>query len=294
MRKVPWLLQQHLNGAVTTCCYLLKITTKDGRIFGATSLDQSLIYDGVRYGASNGLDVSTIITDAKLSANNGEAKILTAKAGGLTLNMAINGHLDDATWLLMLVNWVDLKQGHIIIDGGDIGEVKAIDNVLIVCELVSFSMRLQQAIGDTWQRDCRAIFGTPNNNVRGCGVNANNLFKNGVVSSVNLLDIYRSFSTDLSGDISGGRLQWLSGDNASLRLNQVNLSGGFVRFSEAQIFPIKQGDTFKIRPDCAKNLNACKAYNNVINYKGEPFIPVEQGAQIQQPGAEYLPPKVLI
>jgi hypothetical protein len=52
-------------------------------------------------------------------------------------------------------------------------------------------------------------------------------------------------------------------------------------------FPIEVGDTFKWRTDCGKQfIRDCKdTWDNVLNFRGEPYIPVGDEATLATPGA---------
>jgi hypothetical protein len=43
-------------------------------------------------------------------------------------------------------------------------------------------------------------------------------------------------------------------------------------------FPIGAGDTFNFLPGCDKSLGSqgCSGFNNVVNFLGEPFVPVPE------------------
>ncbi|MFM6006729.1 MAG: phage BR0599 family protein, partial [Sphaerospermopsis kisseleviana] len=38
---------------------------------------------------------------------------------------------------------------------------------------------------------------------------------------------------------------------------------------------VQAGDTLTAVAGCAKTIDACKSFNNIINYQGEPHIPGE-------------------
>jgi uncharacterized phage protein (TIGR02218 family) len=293
MRRTPQALLAHLQQPVTSTCRLLKFILTDGRTVGITTLDRDVIYQGVNYSAANGFDSSTIATDAGLSVDNGEARALVAAVDGITAQDAIGGAMDNARWELRLVNWRDLSMGDMLLDSGDIGQVKVVDNQVYIPELLSFSMRLRQAIGHVWSRRCRAAFGSPANSQTGCGVEASALWVPGTVTGVSAGDVRRLFS---GADIIGltpepfpGRVRWLTGDNASLKEWQIEAYGdatGTVALFEALPFNIEVGDMFEIRKDCNKSPSDCIAYGNLINYKGEPFIPVGDGLETMTPSAQ--------
>lgn len=294
MRYVPTLLANHLKGGVTTTCRLLLITLKDGRKFGLTTLDREIRYMGVNYSAVHGFNSSVIATDTGLSVDNAEAEsLLAANVEGINIEMVQRGELDDAQWRMMIINWADLSMGHIVLDAGDLGEVTIKDEMIYVSELLSFTTRLRQAIGGSWSRRCRAVFGSEPNSQTGCGVDVEPLWSLATVTGVSEDDPFRVFSADLlrlyeHGGFPG-RVDWHTGDNEGQRLWQVEAfsqASGTVALFEAMPKPIKVGDQLWFRADCNKSPSQCKAYGNFINYKGEPFIPTGNGLESMTPGAE--------
>ena len=295
MRRIPAVLLDHINQPVTTLCKLLKLTLVDGREFGLTTLDRDVTYFGVVYKSLNGFDASNISASAGLTVDNTEANALLATeiTPGITFAMASAGELDNARWSLFLINWSAPDDEGIILDAGDVGQVKITDGNVYTPELISFAMRLKQTIGQVWSRRCRATFGTDAYSQLGCGVDAEGLWTDCVVTAVDPNDRFRVFADN--GNIISelawpARVQWTLGNNASVnRLYQVedyNPDGGTVGLFEPTPWAIEVGDEYRIRPDCAKSPDACKAYSNFINYKGEPFIPVGDGRSTQTPGAQ--------
>lgn len=288
MRNIPAALKAHLQQSVTTTCRLLKIELRDGSAYGLTSLDRDVIYDGVTYSAINGFNPSVIATDTSFDIDNSEGyALLSANVPGITADMVRRGDLDDAGWVMLLVNYEDLSQGHVILDKGDLGEVKlTTEDTVYIPELVSYAMRLRQTIGHVDSRLCRAIFGTPADSQTGCGVDVTALWENGSVTTID--DPYYSFGGFVTAtNVLPGRLQWLTGDNASSRVYALeSFEGGIVSLFERMPFPIKSGDTFKIRPDCDKSKKTCRdRWLNLINMKAEPDIPTSDGTAAQTPGA---------
>lgn len=293
MRNIPAALQAHLSSGVTTTCRLLKLMLSNGEVYGLATLDRDIVYQGVTYVALQGFDSSVIATDSAFSVDNSEATaLLAAQVPGITVEKVLAGALDDAQWEMMLVNWADTSMGAMVLDKGDVGEVKVIDGLIYVPELLSYIMRLRQAIGDVWSRRCRATFGTPSNSQHGCGVDASLMWIAGTVDNVDANDSGRVFTdTTISGpvDYFPGRVQWLTGNNASARLHIVeaySTVSNTIVLLEPTAYAIQVGDTFRIRPDCNKSPSQCVLYGNFINYKGEPFIPVGDGLETMTPSAQ--------
>jgi len=296
VRTIPAALIDHIEQPTTTLCRLLKLELANGDVYGLTTLDRDIDYVGVTYKSVNGFDPSNISASAGLSVDNAEAMSLLADeeiAPGITFAMASAGDLDNARWTLYLGNWAAIDDGAIILDAGDVGQVSIKDGMVYTPELISFAMRLKQIIGQVWSRRCRATFGTEAPSQLGCGVDAESMWTDCVVTGVDPDDQFRVFAEDISIISEMGwpaRVQWTSGDNASVnRLYQVeayNPDGGAVGLFEPTPWPIQVGDEYRIRPDCVKSLDACIAYGNVINFKGEWFIPVGDGLETQTPGAQ--------
>jgi len=283
MRVIPPALQAHLNGAVTTTCLLLRVQLESGEVYGISSHDTPIEYEGITYGV--GFDRSTIASSSDLSVDNGEAKALLTAL--LNQSQMLNGRLDNATWKLYLINWQQPDDEHcLLLDAGDIGEVKSKHEDEYAAELLSYAARLKQNLGTSWNRSCRATFGTPAKGQHGCG--ASSPFTAGVVTDVDSSDPFRVFQGDINtAEFSIGRVVWTGGDNAGNRLHKIEAaSSNTVALFEAQRFRIKIGDTFNIRKDCNKSPADCIKYKNFLNYKGEPFIPTGDGLESMTPSAQ--------
>lgn len=292
MRRLDPALQAHLNQQCTTVCQLVKILLADGRVFGLTSLDRNVEWQGVTYAADAGADASIIATDAELSVDNGEVKSLFTTETGLRYDEVVAGALENARWEMYLANYKDLSQTPLLLDVGDIGRVKVFKNLNYTAEMLSYVVRLRQTIGGVDSVRCRAEFGTAADSQTGCGVNANKLWVVGEVTGVSDEENDRVFADSgipIKTEMDVARVQFLTGRNASSKLYQVeaySLKSGTIALLEPTAFPIVAGDQFRIRPDCARIPEHCKQYNNFINYKGEPYIPVSGGAEALTPRAE--------
>jgi uncharacterized phage protein (TIGR02218 family) len=299
-REVPAALAAHLLQPDTTTCRLLKISLRNGVVYGITTLDRDVIYDDgsgdeeITYVATNGFDPSTIASDVGYGVDNSEGYALISNdIPGVTVEMVEAGDLDDGEWICYLVNYDDLTMGHVVLDAGDLGEVKSRYGLVWIPELLSYAMRLRQPIGHVWSIQCRAEFGTPADSQTGCGVDLSSLWVSGEVVSVGA-EINRTFTGDVVSTTSPatalvpGRVQWLTGANAGKTFATEEVVGNVVSLLETTGYPIEVGDTYRIRPDCRKRfLEDCIGlYNNGPNFKGEPLIPVGDAPQVQTPGAQ--------
>jgi uncharacterized phage protein (TIGR02218 family) len=257
-------------------------------IFGLTTLDRDVVYQGVTYSAVNGFDPSMLATDMGLGVDNSEGyALLAGEVPGITSQMVKAGILDDAVWEMLLINYEDTSMGHVLLDAGDVGEVKVIDDTVFVPELLSYAMRLHQPIGDVWSINCRAIFGTPPDSPKGCGKSTQGTWESGEVTGLGAEDKFNLIYG--SEPPIPGRLKWTSGDNQSDRLYQIHSydeETGITVLVEGTPYPVAVGDTFDIRPDCDHTPAMCKSYGNWLNFKGEPLIPTTEGNDVLTPGVQ--------
>jgi uncharacterized phage protein (TIGR02218 family) len=301
MRTVPAPLQTHLDQPDTTTTRLIKITLTNGTVYGITSLDRDVVYDDgeysgeITYVASNGFDPAALQAEVGTSVDNTEAyALISDDIPGITVEQAEAGDLDDAQWVCYLVNYEDtsMSMGHVILDAGDLGEVRTRYGMIWIQELLSYVSRLKQPIGHVWSTTCRAIFGSAANTQTGCGIDVTPLWVSGEVTAV-AAETNRTFTGDDITATGGvfpvpGRVQWLTGDNAGREFAVEEITGSDVSLIETTGYPIQIGDTYRIRPDCRKRYtqDCIGVWNNGPNFKGEPLIPVGDSSQSQTPGAQ--------
>lgn len=292
-RRISPEFYEHLQGSTTTVCEAVRFRLDDGRIFGICGLDKDLFWDNMWWRSVSGLNSKDFSSDTELSVDNSEVSILMSAMyqDGLTFEELQAGVLDNGTYEFFIVNYQDTEQ-YLRLDAGDIGEVKvkSLDETTI--ELLSHAVRLRSGTGTVTSVRCRAIFGTYANSQTGCGVNADIMWEDGVVTGVSDVEkqsVFADSSTPLTEESNNYRVRFTSGRNKSPRLYQVegySLISGTIALIEPTRFPIEVGDTFQIRPDCNKLPDDCKKYSNIINYKGEPYIPVADGLEGLTPNAQ--------
>lgn len=298
-RHVPSALQSHLNESATTTTRLLKITLKTGFSYGLCMLDRDITYnDGqggaLTYVAVNGFDSSTLSADLGYNVDNAEGTaLLSNDIDGIELEDVRRGLLDDAQWIMYLVNFADLTMGHIILDAGTTGEVRTKYGLVWMPEMLSYMTQLRQPVGGVWSRTCRATFGTPAASPTGCGVDVTPLWVSGTIVSIGA-EPERVFTGDVVSDASPavkpapGRIQFLTGLNAGREYTVEELDGLTVSLNEPTTYTMAPGDTYRIRPDCLKRYvtDCIQKWDNGINFKGEPYIPVGDAISLQSPGAQ--------
>lgn len=260
----------HLAGNITTLATCWKVTAKDGTILGFTNHTANLIVAGVTYQSPAGYTPTNITTSAGLEVDNLDAKAILS-AGGMTKVEILNGKWDYATLEFFLVNYADLTMGTVQLRKGFLGEVKLGRND-IEAEIRGLMDKYTNEVVELYSAACRADLGDS-----ACTVNLIPFTHTGSVTGVTDLRIF--VDTALTGAdnlYQGGLLTWTSGLNIgrTMEVRTWILSTKTMALVLPMAAAIQVGDTYSVYEGCSKTLTICRTkFNNVINFRGEPFIP---------------------
>lgn len=284
MKTVSAGLKVHLAQPLTSLAYLWKLKRRDGTLYGFTTHDEDIAYnngdgDGsVTYLASSGFTNTATAGKSDLAVDNMEV------TGFLDSEVLKEGDIrgglyDDATIKIMMVNWADTTMGHMYIRVGTLGIVK-MKNGLFTAEIRGLAHKLTTVIGDTYGPRCRATFGS---GLNGIDMNSTWLCKIDVVAlrqtgSVASVADARTFTptaglTGAAGFFNQGLITFTSGILNGFGFEIKMWDGTSIELFLPMPYEPTAGDTFSIEPGCDKSLANCQRYNNVVNFRGEPFIP---------------------
>ena len=281
-RAIPTPIQLVLSSPASTTCRLIRFSLRNGTVYGICSTNMDVTYDHgdgvgpILYSASNAFDPAEFASDSAFSVDNSQGNALIASdVPGITVEDVQAGVMDDAQWVCYLVDYTNpAAASAVILDAGDVGVVKVSTSTVYTPELLSYAIRLRQAIGDSTSKTCRAVFASPGGTPRGCGVDDTNMWANYTVTAVGG-ESQLSFNIALgTGDnYYPGRVQFLSGANIGAFIAVGSQIGNTITLTEETPYAIAIGDTLKIRQDCDKTTTMCTAYGNFLNMKAEPLIP---------------------
>lgn len=282
MRSTSPALAAHIAGNSTTMAVCWKVTRTDGEVFGFTSHDSDLEFEGVTYVATQGIGRSAIEGSTKLQATSSEA-IGFLDSEAITDADLKAGMWDHAEVRIFEINWADLPMGALKQLRGRLGEV-LVEGGGYKAELRGIADALNKSIGEIVTPACAAIVGDER-----CTVDLTDYTAEGEVTSV--ADVRRTFDTDLAGAVvrltpsstgappagyfDAGLLTWLTGANAG-RLIEVKTSAadGRLRLQLEMPDDIAPGDTFSVKAGCLKSREVCaEKFGNVINFRGFPDLP---------------------
>lgn len=294
MKPIPIQLVNARQTGITSETYILKITGRTGAVIGVTTHDTDITLDGVVYKASLGLTQSNIKSSAANAVDNSEAQILLADSGEFTEQEIQAGAFDFGTYELRAINWMHPEYGSEFVDEGTTGRVSIHEGLAGVVELRSLHQQLKQNFVPLYSHTCRAQAGSKGRN--GCFFNFSGLWSSHTVASVSSSDNDRIFTANSAPSAAGpngalefvpGIVRFLSGPNAGQVAEVEAVAGSSITLRFTAYKPIQVGDSFEIRPDCAKRFDEdCIArFDNRENFRGEPHIPLTDEASGVTPGA---------
>lgn len=274
-------LTEHVAQRCTTIATCWRVERRDGAIYGFTSLDTDILFEGVRYRAGTGISPSAISTQAGMAVDNLEA------AGFLDSDAITEEDLRAGTWdhaelRVFQVNWRDLSQGALRLRRGWLGEV-TIKDTQYAAEVRGMTSALNATIAEIVGPSCTAELG----DVR-CRADLADYTASGTVTSVSS---DRTFDTDLPGAtvrltpsttgnppasyFSLGILTWTTGVNVGRTMDvRTYTITGEIGLQLPMAQGVEPGDDFTVVAGCDKSRALCGSrWGNVLNFRGFPDLP---------------------
>jgi uncharacterized phage protein (TIGR02218 family) len=282
MKNISPAMKTELQQNVTHLSTCWKLTRKDGVVMGFTDFNEPLIVDDFTYQSLGGFSPTTVQTTAALAVDNLEViGVLDASMQAITEADIRAGLYDFAYIEIFMVNHADLSMGVIKLRSGWIGEI-TIKRGEYVAELRGLLQKLQQPIGKLYSNQCRADLGDAD-----CTVNLASFTINTSVNTVTNNYTFTASINYASAWFQGGLLTWTSGLNAGLQMEvKIFTTPGSFQIVEPMPYTVSIGDGFSVYAGCNKATGTCiSKFNNIINFRGEPFIPGID-LMVQYPGGK--------
>ena len=268
--------QTHLSTGVTTLCRCWAITRTDGRVFGFTDHDCTLLFDDITFRADTGLSAFALQQSTGLSVDNTEALGALSDAA-ITEDDIEAGRYDGAEVLSWLVNWAapDMRWLQF---RGSIGEMQRAGRAFRA-ELRGLSEALNRPLGRIYQKPCTAVLGDAT-----CGFN---LSSAGYTADLPVAEVReaRVFEwPEIPGFEDGwfarGRLSVRNGAAkglwAAIKLDKIEDGMRRVELWQPLGAAVTVGDQVRLQAGCDKRMETCRLkFNNLLNFQGFPDIPGE-------------------
>ena len=279
-------MQTHLESEATTLAMCWKITRVDGEEFCFTNHDTDIDYLGDTYQAPLGMLPTALEQSEQLNVDNMEA-VTFFETGHIIPEDIEAGLFDFSMMDVFLINYEDVSMGTIILaEGWKLGQVEIRDNAF-TAEMRSKSQYLQQNVCEMYSACCRAQLGDTR-----CGIDiadsAGTYWIESTVESV--VDSKKKFidtstiESDSDDIFRFGKLTWLDAPSGAtsahanagyeMEIKSWNAVTGLFTLFLPMPFAIEAGDSYHLTWGCDKKLETCRdRYDNIVNFRGEPFVP---------------------
>ena len=266
-------LHAHLKTGFTTVSRAWLLERRDGVRFGFTDHDLPLTFAGVTFEANGGLTAGALTQSSGLGIDNTEA--LGALSDDRISEADINAGLYDGAWVTAwLVNWQDVAARKVIFRG-QVGEVTRGDGAF-TAELRGLTELLNEPQGRTYLKTC------PDMGLYGFDFAQPGYATEVPVEVIEDRRILRfaslpGFDPDW---FERGRLEVLSGAasglSGTIKWDRITEAGREIELWLTLRGDLQPGDLVRLEAGADGTLETTKKkFNNVINFRGFPFIPGE-------------------
>lgn len=185
-----------------------------------------------------------------------------------------SGVYTDAQITIEYVNWADPQNGFMIIFAGVFGENTNTDEGELTFEIQGKFTRNRQMLINVYQPSCRADLGDSL-----CLFDIGAERREFTIDTVISQSVFQTTQLTQDDDFwKLGVVRFITGNNAGVSIEVMaskTADGEISMFLPAPL-TMQAGDTGEIWPGCDKTLLTCRnRFDNVINFRGEPFAPQE-------------------
>lgn len=254
------------------------IERNDGAVYQFTSLDHDLDYRGQTYLACNSLVPSASQAVSEVDANGTMDLSGAIGPDGITEHDLYAGLFDGAKVEAWLVPWQGTGPRRMLLEGS-FGAIEQTPTGFKIEVEGDGAKLMQTPLVRTLQPGCRWKFGDPST----CGFDLASVTVTGTVDSGQgqraFTDAARS---ETAGYFARGVVTFTSGQNSGVSAEiKEHLSGGVFELWPRLPYAVAAGDTYSMSPGCtnlqdsANGTNGCTAWDNFVNYGGEPSVPTK-------------------
>lgn len=278
MRAISVELAADLASGRAPLVPILRVWLKDGADLAFSGCDRDLVVDGVTYTAGVSADASDVESTSTLEVANLELEGMMVSPSITKADLRA-GVWDNAKMMLAVVNAEHTDHGMLQMQVGWIGEV-TLDGSKFRAVFNGLKVAYKTGIIEVTSPNCRAALGDARCKIDLDG--SSPVWKvTGTVGSIDTDDVTihdaaRTEPPHPSGQayFIGGKLTWLTGDNAGLSMEIREATTGVLELGLPMPYAVLAGDTYELTPGCPKAKADCiGTFSNIVNFRGEPDAP---------------------
>lgn len=268
MRTASPEFKAQLAVTTTTLCRLWRLTPINGTEMLFTDHDQKIVVGSDVYMPTNSFTSSAI--DNSIGGSNVNFDIQVLLNGAIDRADVEQGIYDGASMEIDAIFYDHVEFGTMPLAVGYVTDTSLPTRDLAIMSCAGTIGSSKRILTEVYTPTCRADFGDSR-----CTLNAMSFAEDFEVTSVNGIFFITNRAGDFADDyFSFGTVIWSTGDNAGKRIEVYrSQADGLVKLLIRPPFPIQVGDTGQITRGCDKRTSTCTAYANLVNYRGEPYIP---------------------
>lgn len=266
MKTLDPALQTVLEADVTTLCYLWRLELVDGSVLKFTDHDK----DVGDYSSNKSFSATAVQTTLSGAKANLDVAVLLDD-GVIDYKGLQRGKYDQTRVFLSLADFTNPASA-LLLYSGVFGAVTLPSKLGATISLVGNLSRVTKDLTEQYSLKCRADFGDHR-----CKVDLDDYSVPFSVSAVNSAQNITLNITPVAGLYDFGVIAWTTGENAGMAVEILQVTiGGVARLMFKTAMPIQVGDTGTVYQGCKKTTAACTVYNNLPNFRGEPFVPGDE------------------
>ena len=275
MRTLDRETERRFAAGRTTLCTCWRVTRRDGAEAGFTDHDEDVRFGGTTFSARSGATPTALRTTTGLEPDDAEFASVLSGEGMIAADLDA-GRYDDASVQMWRVDWT-APEARILLRTGRIGEiVRAGEGYTATFR--SLKGQLEGMTGRRYGRACDARIGDER-----CGLDLTAPALS-LVARLTSVDADGSRVTISDADaglapslFAGGTLTPQEGALASLSLPvrhaERGVTGLVVSLWRAVPGALTAGTLVRLTAGCDKRLSTCRAFGNVVNFRGHPHMP---------------------
>jgi len=273
MRPVSPEFNSNIAQNLTQLCRLWSITRKDGEVFRFTDHDKDIPFNGDIYQSNNSFE-ATAVQSAINSAGSDLDVTVLLNPDTISYQDVMRGLFDEAPVTLQIIQYTDTAAGVLDLFKGNVSTTQLPNTQIGIMSLVGGVSRVNRVLTERYSPQCRAIFGDDR-----CKVNLAPYTVAFAVSASGTTQTFTAaaLASEAANLYTLGTVTWLTGRNKGTSSRVAGNAAGLVQLLFRPPYQMEPGDTGTITRGCPRTIAACKGYNNIANYRGEPYVPGDDG-----------------
>jgi uncharacterized phage protein (TIGR02218 family) len=262
-----------IRGPSLTLCRTWDFVRKDGKAAYMTDHDRPVVLGDKRY-----MPVRTLNSTAATRGGGFQPRDKEMK-GAIDSDVFVQEELLAGLWRNCfvkeaVVDWQHPERGQFLTDVYWF-KTLSFDGQKFTAGVEGLSGWTDKPFGRNYTRDCNWNFGDRNCRADTSSWEVADVAVTGVTDGYGVeFDVDPVAADPANAFRNNGVLVWKTGANAGLShvVRGHDHMATTISLWLEPIFPVVVGDTFDLYPGCQKTLEACKAYDNVLNYGGFPAL----------------------